>query len=145
MEIRSVTSTNPIEPNPLASLMERARRDAFFLGHALAGFALRKGFDDKSLAEHLRCPLDRLSQLFLCRCPDGEDPKFAQEVRIIAEYAPCDEMRLLLALRESVAFAKLSKPAPGKGSQTLLAARDRHEEENLSEENAPPEGETESS
>ena len=138
-----MTNLNPIEPHPLASLMEKARRDAFFLGFVLSDFARRKGFDDKTLATHLRCPLERLAQLFLCRCPAGDNPKFAQEVRTIAEYAPCDETQLLLALRETVALAKLSKPAHGKGSQTLLAARDQPEKENETDASDQVEGETE--
>jgi hypothetical protein len=108
----------------------------------LDGFARRKGFDDSTLSEHLRCPLERLAKLFLCRCPDGEDPKFAEDVRAIAEYAPCDETQLLLTLREVVALSKLSRPAPGRGSQTLLAARDRHDEEGDRNETDPPESGT---
>lgn len=138
-----MTNMNPIDSHPLALLMERARRDPFFLGFVLDAYARRKCFDDKTLAEHLRCPRDRLPELFLCRCPQGDDPKFAQDVRFIAEYAPCDETQLLLALRETVALAKLSKPSPGKNSSTLLAARDRPEPENPTDENDPPERETE--
>lgn len=134
MESRSVTNMNPIDPHPLASLMEKARRDAFFLGYALSDFAQRKNLDDKALANHLRCPVERLPQLFLCRCPDGDDQNFAQDIRIIAEYAPCDEDQLLRALREVAALAKLSKPSPGKGRPTLLAARDRHESDDQPEE-----------
>jgi hypothetical protein len=124
-------------------MMEKARRDEFFLGHWLDDFARRKGFDDNALAGHLRCPLDRLPQLFLCRCPEGDDPQFAQQVRTIAQYAPCDETQLLLALREVVAIAKLSGNAPSQASSILLAARDRQDKDIPAPENDKPQSGTE--
>ena len=108
-------------------MMERARSDPYFLGFLLNDYARRLGWEDEAFAEHLQCPLDRLPHLFLCRRPADTDPRFAEEVRRIAEYAPCDETQLLAVLREVVAWAKLSGNATTKANPAFLAARDRQD------------------
>jgi hypothetical protein len=122
-----VTISNRNEPHPLEPLTWRARRDPFFLGCRLDEFARRSAWDDDTLAEHLQCPLDRLPLLFLCRCPADGDPNFAQQIRSIAEYAPCDATQLLLVLREAVAWSRLSGQPATQANRVFLAARDRQD------------------
>ena len=122
-------------------MMERARSDPYFLGFLLHDYARRLGWEDAALAEHLQCSLDRLPHLFLCRCPADSDPQFADEVRRIAEYAPCDEIQLLTVLREIVAWIKLSGNQATKSNPAFLAARDCQDKENdTKEDDRPAEG-----
>lgn len=110
-------------------MVNRARSDPFFLGCVLDDHARRKGWDDERLTEQLQCPLDRLPHLFLCRCPDEDDPEFTEQIRRIAEYVPCDATQLLLVLREVTALRKLSDDSPAKTTPFFLAARDRQQTE----------------
>lgn len=69
-------------------------RDPLFLGFYLARIAQAHGWDEQALADAVGCPLDRLPLLYLCRWPLASDPLFAEKVRQIAEYAPCEESAL---------------------------------------------------
>jgi hypothetical protein len=48
-----------------------------FLACALAEFARSEKLDDNSLAERLRCSVDTLTYLRLCRTPRTQPPFFA--------------------------------------------------------------------
>lgn len=121
-------------------MTERACQDPFFLGYALDAHARQKEWDDRVLAEHLQCPPDRLPHLFLCRCPDGDDPQFTDHVRRIAEYAPCDANQLLLVLREAETLRRLSGHSSTKVNSFFLAARDRQDGKGHDNEENPTDG-----
>ena len=121
------------DPHALAPLVARARRDPAFLGYALSAFAQRQAWSDDQLAAHFRCPSHRFNHLMLCRCPEHNDPQFAMYVKEIADYVPCDEMELLLALREiSIGSEWSTEPVHQDG--LFLAARDRLEEPQTKEQ-----------
>lgn len=104
----------------------RASADAFFLGRALAEYQAMHGIDDQKLAEMLRCTVETLARLALCRRPDDQAVKFREEVQRIAAFASCNAERLAQLLREVAAVASLRKEGSDASSQDLLmAARDR--------------------
>jgi hypothetical protein len=63
----------------------RASAEPFFLGHALADYALAHGLSDLGLARRLNCPVEALALLRLCRLP-----RDAGEVAQIAGRFACD-------------------------------------------------------
>ncbi len=125
---------NKNDRDALEPLVERARSDPFYLGFPLTDYCRRLGWEDQTLAAHLKCPLDRMPQLFLCRCPVEDDPQFLEHVRRIADYAPCEETQLLSVLREAQAWVKLSGHATTKTNPLFLAARDRQDPKHPTDE-----------
>ncbi len=113
----------------------RASADAFFLGRALAEYQAMHGIDDRKLAEMLRCTIEALARLALCRRPDDQAAKFREEVQRIATFASCNAERLVQLLREVAAVASFREEGSEASSQGLLmAARDRRSSAE------PPEG-----
>jgi hypothetical protein len=55
--------------DPLDDLAHRAAARPFFLGHALADYALAHGLSDLGLARRLGCAVEALAMLRLCRLP----------------------------------------------------------------------------
>jgi chromosome condensin MukBEF MukE localization factor len=104
----------------------RASADAFFLGSALAEYQAMHGIDDRKLAETLRCTIEALARLGVCRRPDDQAAKFREEVQRIATFVSCNAERLVRLLREVAAVASLREGGSEASSQGLLmAARDR--------------------
>lgn len=107
-------------------LARRATTDAFFLGKALAEYKAMHGIDDRELAKMLRCTIEAVVRLTLCRRPDDQAAKFREEVQRIATFATCDAERLVQLLREVAAISSLREEGSKASSQVLLmAARDR--------------------
>lgn len=119
--------------NGLERFRRRAAADPFFIGHVLERLARERGFGDPELAMFLGCETARLAPLMACRSPDPKSEQFAAEVRQIAEYVGCNEVRLLSALREvSVLGVLRAVPALAAGEPPqsgLLAARQRRNKE----------------
>ena len=104
----------------------RASTDAFFLGRALAEYQAMHGIDDRKLAEILKCTIEALARLALCRRPDDQAAKFREEVQRIATFASCNAKRLVQLLREVAAVVSLREEGSEASLQGLLmAARDR--------------------
>jgi hypothetical protein len=108
-------------------LFHKAEDHSFFVASALAEHQQRRGWDDRQLCEYLGCTLEALPRLGLCRRPSHAEPDFADRVRRIAEYAPCDAEALLNLLRESSILAAWRGSKAEQGSTMFLAARDRRE------------------
>ena len=108
-------------------MVSRARSDGFFLGKALSDYQAASHIDDAALAAELRCAPETLSRLVLCRWPDDRGPRFAQEVREIAAFAPCDADALIRMLRQVAAVRGFQQGSVGSTQGLLMAARDRHE------------------
>ncbi len=117
METRSASS------KALGKLVDRSRKDPFFLGWALAQYQAAHGLDDQQLTEWLECSSTALDRLALCRLPDDGKRQFREEVQRIAEFARCDADRLVSLLREVAAFSTLRGVAGDVA--LLIAARDR--------------------
>jgi hypothetical protein len=108
-------------------MVSRARSDGFFLGKALSDYQAAGHIDDAALAVELCCAPEALSRLALCRWPDDRGHKFAQEVRGIATFAPCDADALIRLLRQVAAVRSFQERNVGSTDGLLLAARDRHD------------------
>ncbi|MFQ5741083.1 MAG: hypothetical protein ACE5JX_18940 [Acidobacteriota bacterium] len=106
-------------------LLERVRRDDFFLGHALSVYQEANNLNDTDLAGWLECSEDLLRRLALCRKPEDQSPRFQEDVRRIADFAQCNPDRLVRLLRESAAIGSLTEGAHSDG--LLMAALDRGE------------------
>lgn len=104
-------------------LLQRARRDPFFLGQALETYQATHGLSDDELAALLECGTKSLARLALCRRPDDERPSFREDVGKIAAFAECNPQRLVLLLRELAAMRALTEAKVEGG--LLMAARDR--------------------
>jgi hypothetical protein len=106
-------------------MARRAEQDAAFMASALAAFRRLQRLDDRALAEFLRCPVEMLPHLALCRRPDPASPRFQADVTQIATHARADPDRLVRLLRRvdlAVAFGTST------AADHLAAARDREEE-----------------
>jgi hypothetical protein len=75
--------------DPLDDLARDASAEPFFLGHALADYALAHGLGDLGLARRLGCAVEVLPMLLLCRMP-----RDAGEVAQIACRFGCDPRAL---------------------------------------------------
>jgi hypothetical protein len=116
-------------------MAERAREDGFFLGRTLSEYQEANSLDDGGLAAVLRCSPEGLSRLLLCRCPDDRAPAFAQQVQAIATFAACNADVLMQLLRQVLATRALRTERPGGG--LLLAARDRHDDQQSGKARTP--------
>jgi hypothetical protein len=108
-------------------MVSRARRNGFFLGKALSEYQAFSDIDDEALAMALRCGREALSRLILCRWPDDRGARFAQDVRAIAEFAPCDADALMHVLRQVATMRAFQQVSMSSTDDLLLAARDRRE------------------
>ena len=115
-------------------MVGRARHDAFFLGRMLSEYQEANGLDDRALAAALKCTPHALSRLILCRCPDDRAVAFAEQVQTIAAFAACSADALMQVLRHVAAMRALrAQGESGRG--LLLAARDRHDDEQSTKSN----------
>jgi hypothetical protein len=105
-------------------LVDRARKDAFFVGRALAIYQRLHGLDDQQLARWLECSKDNLTRLALCRLPDDKRDGFQQDVRKIAAFAACNPDHLVQLLREVTSWDALQGDSQELANGFLLAARD---------------------
>ena len=114
------TTTNAME-----ILVERVAGDPRFIGAALAEAGLLH--DRTAAAARLGCSPEQIPRLALCRRPNADDERFADDVRNIAAFVSCDPVRLRDLLRESSVVGRLRGSADGTdiGQGLLLAARDR--------------------
>lgn len=116
---------------------QRAAADSFFLGHLLSRFADSRRLSRGALAARLRCSVDRLARLWLCRAPQETGASFRQDVDRIAAFAGCDAVALAQAIREASALSALRSGSGTDPKTVLLAARDRPRED---DPNAPSGG-----
>lgn len=118
-------------------MARRAEQDAAFMASALAAFRRLQGLDDRALAEFLRCPVEMLPHLALCRRPDPTSPRFQTDVTQIATHARADPDQLVRLLRRVNAIAALEAAAQ---QDFLAAARDREEETEAQRDTEPNDG-----
>ena len=116
--------SKPLKAEALRRLVERIRRDAFFIGRALAVYQQLHGLDDQQLAQWLECSTDNLIRLALCRLPDDKSDGFQQDVRKIAAFAACNPDRLVQVLREAASWDAFQGDSQDPAHGFLLAARD---------------------
>jgi hypothetical protein len=110
----------------LQSAAARLENDPFFMAALLAEYRFQMRSDDQQLAKTLRCTVQALTKLALCRAPRLDDAKsFLADVQAIAKYAGCDWEELAKLVRTAQAFATLKRFAGLPENQLLKAARDK--------------------
>lgn len=80
-------------------LARRVEADPSFMAHTLASYRRRRRLDDTVLAAVLRCSVEALPRLALCRRPDPDSASFRTDLAHIAHYVGCDADRLASLLR----------------------------------------------
>jgi hypothetical protein len=105
-------------------LVDRSRRDRFFVGWALGQYGTAHGLADDEVLTWLECRPDRRDHLALCRVPGPEEDAFPSNVHRIAQFVGCNADKLVQLLREVVALDALRGGSAGAAG-VLMAARDR--------------------
>ena len=118
----------------LEALAKRAEGDPFFLASVLAAYVRGEDLDDAGLAAALNCPVERLTELRLCRAPRADPAGFRQDIDRIAEVFGVDADRLAEVVRYGQVLPHMQGGPPSRGF--LLAARDG-EAEDIPEEEEP--------
>ncbi len=116
---------------------QRAAADSFFVGHVLSRLTDPGRLSREELATRLRCSVDRLARLWMCKAPPETGASFRQDVERIAAFAGCDAVALAQAIREASALSALRHGSGTDPKTVLLAARDRPRED---DPNAPSGG-----
>jgi hypothetical protein len=117
---------------PLENLARRLEDDPFFLACPLKLFAESAGLAEREVATQLRCSVETLVRVRLCRAPLPEAEQFRNEIARIAETYQVDALALTDAVRRGQAIWHLRQGQAG-GTRTLLAARDIDREEDVGE------------
>ena len=108
--------------NHLESLARRLEGDPFFLACPLAGYARSENLNDAALAAALKCSLESLTMIRLCRSPDED--RFKADIDAVAARFHADADVLALAVRRGQVLATLQSRQPEQTGGMLLAARD---------------------
>jgi hypothetical protein len=109
--------------NHLENLARRLEADPFFLACPLKHFATSEEMTEEGLAAGLKCSMEELLQIRLCRAPAAEAEAFHNDVERIAMRFSADADVLAEAIRRGQAVYQMTQG--GKKARTLLAARDR--------------------
>lgn len=109
----------------LERMANRVAEDPFFLACPLAEYARSERLDDSALAERLRCPIEVLAKLRLCRSPCGEEVEFKADITRIATAYGIDPPILAAAIRHGEGLSRLRETTRAESEPGhLLAARD---------------------
>lgn len=102
----------------------RAAERGGYMAGLLAAYQEMQRMDERQVAAALRCSLERLPFLGLCREPRREQGQFAADVREIAGYAGADVGRLAQLIRTVDATRALGQRRSEAPDGYLAAARD---------------------
>lgn len=137
----------------LERFVQGLRDNSQFMSHALLLYQEQENLSIEELAAELGAMPAMLTRLALCKRPDHASPRFAEQVREIADYTLLDEAQLANLLRQVEAVERLAKrPIQVTHQQAeaelthplsglLAAARDRDEHDQ--EQNSQEQTETE--
>ncbi len=118
--------------------VRKSREHTWTLGYLFDLAHRLENLSPEDIATELGCSLEVLDQLALCRRPDKE--RFAEHLGIIAErlgVAPLALARFIRRMDNLEKDAHPSAPAGDMPLGTLLAARDRSEEDDEDDEDDP--------
>jgi len=118
-------------PNHLENLARRLESDPFFLACPLRLYQRSEGLSEEALAAALKCSMQSLLSVRLCRAPAGEGASFMDDVERIALRFAVDADSLAEAVRRGQALFHLARGRNEAG--TLLAARDGKKEQGAEE------------
>lgn len=121
-----------------------------YMAGAMAHYQKAEQIDDDALAQQLGTTAEKLTRLAMCKRPDPNSARFADEVRQIAIFTRSDASVLARLLRQVHAlgtFAEMPEPATRAdatarasrfGSGVLAAARDQADATESQDDSAPP-------
>jgi transcriptional regulator with XRE-family HTH domain len=121
----------------LALLAERLQEDPAYMASVLRAYRRTEGLTVERLIERLGTSANMVSRLAICKRPASDSPKFAAQVREIAEYVNVDAVLLANVIRQVDALTGLAGLPAVEGetatgpriaplaSGLLSAARDR--------------------
>lgn len=110
----------------LGEASERVANDPYFLAHDLQVYLGLRGWSKRQLAAALRCPIDVLALVGLCRTP-WRDARFQSDVEAIAARFKLESHGLANLLREVDLLSAFDVPTKSEG--WLAAARERATED----------------
>ena len=105
-----------------------ARERPGLLARPLMLYKEQEGLDDRQLAGLLGCDTEAIARLALCQRP-RQAPHFAEDVERIARYIHADMLQLARLIRAAESREALGTRQGSDGPPTLLAARDRVDED----------------
>jgi hypothetical protein len=108
--------------NRLKNMARRLESDPFFLACSLKLYQKSEGLSEDMLAAGLKCSIEALLSVRLCRAPVGEDKSFQDDIERIAGRFSVDADALAEAVRRGQALFHMTSGRNASG--TLLAARD---------------------
>lgn len=116
----------------LAKLSYAAAGRASTMAYNLAEFQKANRFDDATLLTILRCDIDGLRRLRLCRAIDIDQADFRDRVKKVSLYSGCDQDRLVWVLRwvASVVAMRDQHQHDDSGIQAMMAARRKVNQDN---------------
>ena len=113
----------------VVALARRIEGDEFFLASALADYARTEHLDEQDLAKTLGCSVEDLVSLRLCRRPRPQPELFRKEVDQIASRFGARAEVLAEVVRRHDALREMRAGPTRDMGGTLMAARDRHQED----------------
>lgn len=112
----------------LQLLARRVQDDSYFLASALADYAQSEDLDDRGLARVLKCSVETLPALRLCRRPRADPAYFGNDIATIALRLHVDAVTLAQVVRRADVLVALRQAATSERG-ILMAARDRQDDE----------------
>src|SRR5438445_208302 len=98
---------------PMENLARRLEEDPLFLACPLKLFAQSAGLAEREVAEKLRCSVETLLRVRLCRAPLPESEKFRKDIARVAETYQVDAPALTDAVRRGQAIWQMRKGHAG--------------------------------
>ena len=117
----------------LQRLAQLAREHHTLLASLLAIYQDQEELNEAQLALYLQGTVDSLPLLALCRRPRTDTVNFRPDVEQIAAYTNVNARQLAKLVQAATAYEERRRVA-GSTMQTLLAARDRDETDELDED-----------
>lgn len=133
----------------LRRFVRRLSAETTYMAGAMAQYQRAEQIDDEALAQQLGTTAEMLTRLAMCKRPDPNSARFADEVRQIASFTGSDASvlaRLLRQMQALATFAEMPKPtaradaarASRFEANILAAARDQADASESQNDLTPP-------
>lgn len=110
----------------LSILSRRLRRDPSFMSYVLAVYQAQENLTDEGLADALGTLPALVVRLSLCKRPSPSSPRFAEQVRELADYTLTDAAQLANILRQVDGLERLSSRATALAASEDAATEKSH-------------------
>jgi hypothetical protein len=134
----------------LTRVAKKFRADPAYMASVLVAYQSQEKLDDSELADRLAIEPDQLPRLALCKRPQSQGNKFAEQIRQIATYTGANQVVLAQIIRQIEVVERLRALPPtiqneveeqplSAPSSLMAAARDRQEEDSEKPDEEEPE------